>query len=341
MSPWHARDTRPRALGSTAIDMFLAGGNPAPMDSVETIFVDTGAVRFEIDAAGDPGSERLALLLHGFPESKFSWRHQIPVFAGLGYKVWAPNQRGYGATTRYPRVGDYRLELLVDDVARLIDMSGCRSVTLVGHDWGGMVAWVAALMALPPLERLIVMNLPHPKRMNQGLRTWRQLRRSWYVFFFQIPWLPERVLTAFGARAVGDAFRNTAVDKSRFPEDVLRVYKRQALEPGAMRAMINWYRAAARTGRKLQQLIDSPPVLEVPTLMIWGEEDIALGKELTYGTEELVRDLTLRYLPGVSHWVQQEAPEAVNAMIEAWLTGKPVPEARWGGRLGTPPSSSA
>lgn len=303
------------------------------MSTVETQFIDTGAVRFEVDTAGDPDSDRLALLLHGFPESSYSWRHQIPVFASLGYKVWAPNQRGYGKTTRYSRIGDYRIEMLVDDVARLIDAAGCKSVTLVAHDWGAIVAWNAALTAVRPLERLIVMNLPHPKRMSQGLRTWRQLRKSWYVFFFQIPWLPEQALTAFGARAVGDAFRNMAIDKSRFPDEVLEVYKRNALQPGAARAMINWYRAAVRASPRLQQLIESPPILEVPTLMIWGEQDIALGKELTYGTEELVRDFTIRYLPGVSHWVQQEAPEAVNAMLEAWLTGKPVPEAAWGGKL--------
>lgn len=297
------------------------------MAEIETRFIDTGAVRFEVDTAGDPGSERLALLLHGFPESSYSWRYQIPVFAKLGYKVWAPNQRGYGKTTRYPRISDYRLELLVDDVARLIDASGCKSVTLVGHDWGGIVAWTAALTGIRPLERFIVMNLPHPTRMAEGLRTWKQRQKSWYVLFFQIPWLPEAILTVGGARAVGDAFRSMAIDKSRFPDEVLEVYKRNALQPGAARAMINWYRAAARTSGRLRRLFESPPILEVPTLMIWGEEDVALGKELTFNTDKLVKDFTIRYLPGVSHWVQQEAPEAVNAMIEAWLTGEPVPEA--------------
>jgi pimeloyl-ACP methyl ester carboxylesterase len=304
------------------------------MPDVETTFIDTGAVRFEVDTAGDPASDRLALLLHGFPDSKYSWRHQIPVFAKLGYKVWAPNQRGYGNTTRYSRISDYRLQLLVDDVARLIDASGCKSVTLVAHDWGGIVAWAAALTAVRPLERLILLNIPHPRRMRQGLQTWKQLRKSWYVFFFQIPRLPELALTALGARAVGEAYRGMAIDKSRFPDEVLETYKRSALMPGAARAMVNWYRAAVQhMSPSLQRLLESPPVLDVPTLMIWGEEDIALGKELTYGTEELVRDFTIRYFPGVSHWVHQEAPEAVNAMIEAWLTGKPVPEAGWGGKL--------
>lgn len=307
------------------------------MSEIQTQFIDTGAVRFEVDTAGDPNSDRLALLLHGFPESSYSWRYQLPVFAQLGYKVWAPNQRGYGKTTRYSRISDYRLELLVDDVARLIDASGCTSVTLVAHDWGGIVAWTAALTQVRPLERLIVMNLPHPTRMAEGLRTWRQGLKSWYVLLFQIPWLPEFLLTVGGARAVGDAFRNMAIDKSRFPDEVLEIYKRNALQPGAARAMVNWYRALVRGSAKTRRLFESPPVLEIPTLMIWGEEDVSLGKELTFGTDKLVKDLTLRYLPNVSHWVQQEAPETVNAMIEAWLAGKPVPDAdEHGGLRGLP-----
>jgi pimeloyl-ACP methyl ester carboxylesterase len=145
------------------------------------------------------------------------------------------------------------------------------------------------------------------------------------VFFFQIPGLPEAMLGANGARAVGEAFRNMAIDKSRFPDEVLEVYRANARQPGALTAMINYYRAALRAGSKVMQ--PEPGTVDVPTLMVWGEEDTALSKETTYGTEKYVRDFTLRYLPKVSHWVQQEAPEKVNAIMEAWLTGKPVPEA--------------
>ncbi len=295
---------------------------------IRTAFVDTGAVRFEVDVCGDDTSDKLALLLHGFPESSYSWRHQLPLFARLGYRAWAPNQRGYGHTTRFAGAENYRMELLVDDVGRLIDAAGAKSVTLVGHDWGGAVAWMAALTNVRPLDRLVVMNLPHPKRFQEQVRRSRQLLRSWYMFFFQLPWLPEAILRARGARAIRNAFLDMAIDKSRFPDEVLDVYARQALQPGTLTAMLNWYRAALRhTSREMQQFIAHAPVLDVPTLMIWGEEDAALGKELTYGTDKLVRDFTLRYLPRVSHWVQQEAPEKVNAMLEAWLTGQPVPEA--------------
>jgi pimeloyl-ACP methyl ester carboxylesterase len=170
------------------------------------------------------------------------------------------------------------------------------------------------------------MNVPHPVPMKRELQTLRQLRRSWYAAFFQIPWLPDRLLAAGGARAIGDAILRSSRDRSRFPEEVLDVYRRAAATPGATTAMLNYYRALIRGGGGRRQEKLGFPVIETPTLMLWGEEDVALSKETTIGTEACVRDLTLRYLPGVSHWVQQEAPESVNAMLEAWLEGRPVPE---------------
>jgi len=288
--------------------------------TIASEFIDTGAIRFEVATCGDPASERLALLLHGFPESAYSWRHQMPLLARLGYRVWAPNQRGYGRTTRPSGARNYRMSLLVEDVGRLIDASGAKSVTLFGHDWGGAVAWMSALTKVRPLDRLVVMNLPHPTRFQESLRTWAQLRRSWYMLFFQIPWLPEKLLGLSDARAIREAFRGMAVDKSRFPDEVLDVYAAQALQPGALTAMLNWYRAVRFVDAAERKLVSQPPILDVPTLMVWGEHDTALGKELTYGTDELVRDFTIHYLPGVSHWVQQEAPEAVNAILEEWLS---------------------
>jgi pimeloyl-ACP methyl ester carboxylesterase len=289
---------------------------------IRTVFIETGGLRFEVMACGSDAGGRLALCLHGFPEHAFSWRHQLPLLGRLGYLAWAPNQRGYGLTSRPPRVRDYGIDHLVADVGQLIDASGCREVLLVGHDWGGIVAWYAALRRVRPIDRLVVMNIPHPTRFREALRhDPRQRRRSRYILLFQLPWLPEWFLTRRGARAIGEAFRGMAVDKSRFPEEVLAVYRRNALQPGAMRAMLNWYRAAGRT----LGLAEEAPVLEVPTLVIWGEEDTALGVELLDGTERLVKDLTVRRLPGVSHWVQQEAPEKVDAILEAWLTGREVP----------------
>ena len=285
--------------------------------------VAANGLSFNVATCGS--GDRLALCLHGFPESSFAWRAQLPLFARLGYRAWAPDLRGYGKTSRPVGVGEYTMDKLLSDVAALIDASGSREVLLVGHDWGGVIAWCFADSGLRPLQRLIVMNGPHPACFERGLRTWKQLRMSWYMFFFQIPWLPEALLGARGAQAVGRAFRDAAIDKSRFPDDVTRVYRDNAAEPGALTAMLNYYRAlfrgfAALSKQRFRQIA-------VPTLLIWGEADLALGKELTFDMGQYVKDLTIRYLPNVSHWVQQEAPEKVNRIVEAWLRGEPVPEA--------------
>ena len=287
------------------------------MAGVTTRTVEPGGFRFAVDEAG--AGDRLALCLHGFPESRFSWRRQLPLLAQMGYRAWAPDLRGYGETEPKPReVAAYLVDRLMEDVAALIDASGARSVTLIGHDWGAALAWTFAANQVRPLERLVIMNVPHPAVMAARLRQgdWAQLRRSWYMFFFQLPGLPERMLTANDARAVRRAFRGMAVDKTHFTPEVLDRYARDAQRPGAMRGMVNWYRAAFRLRGKLA----GPwPVIETPTLIVWGEEDAALGVELLDGTEAHVRDLTIRRLPGVSHWVQQEAPEAVNAILADWL----------------------
>ncbi|MFI5307972.1 MAG: alpha/beta fold hydrolase [Polyangiales bacterium] len=285
--------------------------------------VKTRGLRFEVAMAGQ--GDKLALLLHGFPESAYSWRYQIPLLAAAGYRVWAPDLRGYGKSDKPRGVAEYTLDKLAQDVADLIDASGCKSVLLCGHDWGAMIAWHFAMYGIRPLERLVIMNVPHPACFYQGVRTWRQLRKSWYVGFFQLPRLPERLLARSNYEAIARSFRGMAVDKSRFPDAVLDVYRKSAAEPGALTAMVNYYRAGPRNARIHRER--GFPLIEVPTLLVWGEQDKALGKELTYGTGRYVSDLTVRYLPGVSHWVQQEAPETVNAMLQAWVHGKPVPDA--------------
>jgi len=280
--------------------------------------VQANGLRFHVLAAGE--GDRLALCLHGFPELAFSWRHQLPVLAGLGYRAWAPDLRGYGGTDRPRGMQAYQIETLLEDVAGLIDASGAKETVLIAHDWGGVIAWYFALRKLRPLSRLVVMNLPHPAVFARVLRSgWRQRLRSWYVLFFQLPWLPEAVLGARGARAIGDVFREMAIDKSRFPDEVLDVYRRAAQEPGALTAMLNYYRALVRGGGARRQSALGFPQLEIPTLLIWGEHDTALDIALTEGTEQHVRDFTLRRLPHASHWVQQDAPDEVDAILREWL----------------------
>ncbi len=267
--------------------------------------------------------DRLALCLHGFPEHAVSWRHQLPVLAALGLRVWAVNQRGYGRSSRPARIADYAMPELLDDVAALIDASGAKSVVLVGHDWGAMVAWHFAAGRLRPLERLVIMNVPHPLCFRAALRQWRQARRSWYIAFFQLPRLPERMLSANGGAAVRRMFARLAL-----PPDVMAVYTGQIVEPGAATAMLNWYRAAR--GRD-PRTPDMTHMIEVPTLLVWGEDDVALDLVCLDGTERYVRDLTLRRLPGLSHWVQQDAPERVNRVLQEFLGSADAGHEPWPG----------
>ena len=288
---------------------------PDPDSGIRLREVEANGLTFEVAEAGE--GDQLILCLHGFPELNYSWRHQMPLLASMGYRVWAPNQRGYGATSRPARVEDYTADKIVADAAALFDASGAKKLTLVAHDWGGAIAWLFAINRARPIERLVVMNLPHPKCFAAALRHWPQRKRSWYMAFFQLPWLPERFLLANDAAGIRRAFRGMAIDKSRFPDAVLDVYARAAQRPGAATAMINWYRAAARKPGGLALRNDGR--VEVPTLIVWGEEDSALGLETLDGTDGYVADLTIRRLPAVSHWVQQEAPEKVNAILAEWL----------------------
>lgn len=291
---------------------------PDPASGIAQRFVSANGQTFELAECG--AGDRLAVLLHGFPELNYSWRYQMPMLAARGWRVWAPNLRGYGASSRPEGVREYGLDRLTADVAALIDAAraegDAREVMLVAHDWGAIVAWTFAILKLRPLSKLVIMNVPHPMVGTREIRHWRQFWKSWYIFFFQLPRLPEWAMTRRGAEGVKGAFHNMAVDKSRFPRDVLRTYADAALRPGAMTAMINYYRALLRH-RDSVDLGDGR--VETPTLMIWGEEDAALNIRCTEGTEEWVSDFTLHRLPGVSHWVQQEAPERVNELFGAWL----------------------
>jgi pimeloyl-ACP methyl ester carboxylesterase len=287
---------------------------------VRSLFVEANGLRFHVAECGE--GDRLALCLHGFPENWFSWRHQLPLLARLGYRVWAPDLRGYGESDRPAGREAYAIEVLMDDVAGLIDASGCRSTLLVGHDWGGIVAWYFAMRKLRALERLVQMNVPHPEPARAALRSsWAQRRRSLYALFFQIPRVPEWLLGRNGAQAIDRLFRDGVANPERFPPEVRAVFREAAARPGALRPMLDYYRALLRGGGARRQQALGSPVIETPTLLIWGEQDLALGREMLEGTERWVADLTLRTLPGVSHWVQQDAPEAVNGMLEAWLTG--------------------
>jgi epoxide hydrolase 4 len=287
---------------------------PDPTTGISVRMIEANGQTFELAECGS--GDRLALCLHGFPELNFSWRHQMPLLAARGWRVWAPNLRGYGASSKPVGVRAYALDHLTQDVAALIDASGAKDVMIIAHDWGAIIAWVFAIKKLRPISRLIIMNVPHPMVGMREIRKWRQFWKSWYIFFFQIPRLPEYGLLRNGAEPIRQAFRNMAVDKSRFGRADLDIYAAAARRPGAMTAMLNYYRALLRH-RNSVDIGDGR--VDTPTLMLWGEEDTALNIQCTQGTEAWVPNLTLHRLPGVSHWVQQDAPERVNALMTAWL----------------------
>lgn len=286
-----------------------------PADSGVTVrWQLAGELSFELAEAGT--GDRLALCLHGFPELHYSWRFQIPLLVERGWRVWAPNLRGYGGTDRPEGIPAYHIDRLLEDVAALIDASGAREVLLIAHDWGAIIAWQFAIRKVRPLVGLVIMNVPHPMPFKRELRKWAQLRASWYVFFFQLPRVPEWAFGRNRARMIRQAFVGMAVDKARFPKDVTDTYAAAASRPGALTAMINYYRAAFRSAG---EMTSGSGKVDVPTLMIWGEEDTALTIGCVDGTEDYVADFRLERLPGVSHWVQQEAPEKVNTILADWL----------------------
>ncbi len=303
------------------------------MDTPEiyTEFVKANGIRFEVNMCGK--GDKLALFLHGCPQTAYSWRHLMPVPAKLGYTAWAPNMRGYGDSSCPPKVKDYAIETLMDDVAGLIDVSGFKSVTLITHDWGALLTWFFLTRKIRPVEQAIIMNAPHPRVYEKAVRTHpKQILMSWYVFLFLIPWLPDFYMKAFNGRALVNQLIKMSKGKRVFTEDDLEVYRKNVLKPGRARAMIHYYRDLMYNGRKRQGKLGFPKI-DVPILMIWGLDDLALCRETTFGTEKYVENLTLRYLPTVTHWVPEDAPETVSLMIEAWLTGKPVPEVGLNGKI--------
>ena len=301
-------------------------------DRIRTEFVEANYLRFEVDMCGD--GDKLALCLHGFPEHSISWRYQLPMLAELGYKAWAPNMRGYGNSSVPMFLEGYSPENLMADVAGLIDAAGCDEVVLIAHDWGAVIAWYFAIRQMRPLNKLIICNVPHPVPAQRAISNgFAQLKKSWYIFYFQIPALPEMMTRMRGEGAMGDLIKKSSSNPANYPDEVIDVYNQNSSRPENLTAMVNYYRALVRGGGGKRQKDLGYPMIETPTLMLWGEDDLALTKETTYGTEDVVKDFTIRYLPRISHWVQQDAPEEVNAMMSAFLTGQPVPEMTWEPKL--------
>ena len=265
----------------------------------------------------EAGSGPLVILLHGFPEFWYAWRHQIPALAAAGCHVIAPDMRGYNLSEKPAGVRAYMLASLTADVAALIEHLGAAQATVVGHDWGGGVAWAVPMRYPHLVERLVILNAPHPGALLRELKTPDQLRKSWYMFFFQLPWLPELAIRSGNCAILRDMLRHEPRRPGAFSEEDIGLYVQALMQPGALTAALNYYRALGR--RSPLRAAREVRRIDVPTLLIWGEQDPYLSIRLTRDLERWVPDLRVERIPEASHWVQADAPERVNSLINDFL----------------------
>jgi len=287
---------------------------------MESLNLTANGIAFHALADG-PSDGPLVLCLHGFPELGRSWRHQLPALAAAGYRAVAPDLRGYGGTERQ---GPYDLRTLVGDVGGLVESLGSGRAIVVGHDWGGVVAWSVAALRPSLVEKLVVLNCPPPHDLARAmLRSPAQLRRSWYILFFQLPRLPERRMAENCAEVVARALVGGSHRRDAWSADELAAYRVAFARPGRAKAAIDWYRASFRRSLRPGRRRGLPPV-QAPTLVLWGAEDRFLGRGLA-DPDRLRRSLvdgnepTVVLIDDAGHFVQNEAPDRVNEELLRWL----------------------
>jgi len=289
------------------------------IDGVEIEHRDivTNGIRLHCAIAGPPDGD-LVIALHGFPEF---WRGMSGVITDLaraGYRVVAPDQRGYNLSEKPEGIDAYSVDEMALDVVGLIDAMGRESAHVVGHDWGAAVAWWLALTRPERVRRLVVINVPHPSVFAREVRGNRkQLRKSWYIFAIQVPALPERL--AFGRRTrqrFSRAIAGTA-NPGSFTPDYLAHLREAWAQPGAAQGMLNWYRASVR--RRPGRLADKR--VHVPTLIIWGRKDVALSDSMVQPSADLCDDVRVEWFDDATHWVLHDEPERTSALILDFLGG--------------------
>ena len=255
------------------------------------------------------------MLLHGFPEFWYGWRHQLGPLAAAGFNVVALDQRGYNTSDKPSHVRDYNLDLLAGDVAAAIAGLGVERAAVVGHDWGGVVAWWLAVTRPERVSRLAILNAPHPIVMRRALRTDPlQMLRSWYAFLMQIPRLTEWTARWWNWLSLARGLR-TSSRPGTFTDDDIARYREAWEQPGAFRSMVNWYRAA----------MQSPPVVpadvrvHVPTLILWGARDTFIRRKYADKCLALCDDGRLEVFETASHWIQHEEAARVNERLVEFL----------------------
>ena len=284
--------------------------------SIEHRDIVTNGVRLHCALAG-PIDGPLVLALHGFPEY---WRGMASTMVHLaqsGFRVVAPDQRGYNLSEKPSTIDDYRIEVLSADAAGLIAALGYESADVVGHDWGAAVAWWLALTQPEVVHRLVIANVPHPSVMARHIRGNRkQMRKSWYIFAAQIPLLPE--LLAFGplTRARFAHIISRTANQGSLSETYQHELAQAWSHPGAARGMFHWYRAAVR--RRPERLADKR--VHVPTMIIWGRKDVALSADMVEPSAQLCDDARIVWFDNATHWVLHDEPLATGAEIVAFLS---------------------
>ena len=264
----------------------------------------------------EAGEGPLVLLLHGFPEFWYGWRLQIQPLAAAGFRVVAPDMRGYNLSSKPKGVAAYDIEHLSADIRDLIHELGAQSALLVGHDWGGSVAWATAMHHPEVVDRLAILNAAHPRKLSQGLHHPGQLRKSWYFFFFDLPKLPEVVVHADNWHF----FRHFLEDaKPAYTPEEMEHYIEAWSQPGAATGMINYYRSSVRTSPKKAEAALQP--IKAPTLVIWGQGDRFLGEDLAEPEHDDVPNLDrVERLPNASHWVHHDEAERVTQLLIDYFT---------------------
>ena len=288
------------------------------MDNIklEETFLKTNGIQLHTVMAG-PQSGPPVVLLHGFPETWRCWIRQLPALVQAGCRVILPDQRGYNLSDKPRGIQSYRLEALTNDVLGLIDALEYEKVNLVGHDFGALVAWTLAVKSPERLHRLGIINVPHPAVLRQFLRRdFEQMRRSWYILFFQLPWLPEMILRAGNWRAAASSLCRTSRNHAFTDEDI-ETYKEAWSQPGAMTAMLNWYRAAAR----YRPALTNDVRIRVRTLILWGAQDAALSRRMARPSLDYCEDGRLIFFPDATHWVQREEAGEVNGHLLDFVLG--------------------
>lgn len=291
-------------------------------------FIETNRIRLHCVTQGEG---ELVILLHGFPEFWYSWRHQIPALA-RHFKVVVPDLRGYNDSDK-PSEG-YDLDTLSADIRGLISALGYAKAHIVGHDWGGAIAWHLAHTFPQVLDRLAILSAPHPHRLVQELTgNLEQLRRSWHFLAFQVPALPEWLISLNLQTFVREMLQGQAIRKGAFTTQDTEIYRAALAKPGVLTAAMKYYRQVfsptalmqfwGRTVLPFSQR--SLPPISVPTLVLWGEEDALLSQQHTEGLEQLVSaPFRLTFIPHCGHWIQQEVPQTVNRELVTFLRELPA-----------------